>query len=819
MASPIAAYTRWLHTRWPAGTVEKLPRVADDGKTNVPGLYIVGDLTGIPLLKFASDGGARVVQRIAADLAKEPATPSEAAEVLDLVIVGAGVSGMAAALEARKQQLSFSIYEAAEPFSTIVNFPRAKPIFTYPTEMVPAGDLQMTATVKEPLVEELRAQTLARGIEPRKARVEHVVRRGKVLEVIAPGEDPVLARRVVVAIGRSGNFRKLGVAGEESGKVYNRLHDPKDFKDHDVLVVGGGDSAMEAAIALACSGARVTISYRKHEFSRPKPDNLERLQKLRVDPDADVAVETPSSDRVTTATGAYMDASRTRGSIVLMMASAVTRIDDDNVTLKDADGQARTLPNQAVFAMIGREPPLDFFRRSGVRISGETRGLEWLAIALFFISIFLLYDWKNDGFIFHHVTSLNGADVFPNNAPELIGSLGGWWRTSVADRRTLLGTLAVSMKGRSFYYTLLYTLCIGTFGVLRVRRRRTPYVRVQTATLFLVQLFPLFLLPELILPWLGYNGHFNHGLGKTIADHLFERYIPAAADLAGQWPAWGHPRAYWRAYGFILAWPLMVYNVFTPTPQAWWLVVSLIQTFVFIPGIVYFFGKGAYCGWICSCGALAETMGDTQRHKMPHGAFWNRLNMLGQGILLTAFLLLFVRMAGWVWPGSPPDRWFGLLLDGKTASGALVNPLSWKWTVDVLLGGIIGVGLYFKYSGRVWCRFACPLAALMHVYARFGRFRILSEKKKCISCNVCTSVCHQGIDVMSFANKGLPMADPECVRCSACVQSCPTGTLSFGQVDPRTGETISRDRLGASPVQMREAATRQDHAGASTSGA
>jgi NosR/NirI family nitrous oxide reductase transcriptional regulator len=91
----------------------------------------------------------------------------------------------------------------------------------------------------------------------------------------------------------------------------------------------------------------------------------------------------------------------------------------------------------------------------------------------------------------------------------------------------------------------------------------------------------------------------------------------------------------------------------------------------------------------------------------------------------------------------------------------------------------------------------------MHVYARFSRFAIVADKKKCISCNVCTTSCHQGIDVMSFANKGVPMRDPQCVRCSACVQSCPTGVLTFGQVR-RDGSLISVDGLMASPVQMRE---------------
>src|SRR6056297_3651264 len=135
-----------------------------------------------------------------------------------------------------------------------------------------------------------------------------------------------------------------------------------------------------------------------------------------------------------------------------------------------------------------------------------------------------------------------------------------------------------------------------------------------------------------------------------------------------------------------------------------------------------------------------------------------------------------------------------------------MNFLNYAWIVDLTMAGIIGVGFYMHFSGRVWCRFGCPLAALMHVYARFSRFRILADKKKCISCNVCTSVCHQGIDVMHYAQQGKPMDDPECVRCSACVQSCPTGVLSFGQVEPSTGQVITVDELEASLTRIREEA-------------
>lgn len=321
-----------------------------------------------------------------------------------------------------------------------------------------------------------------------------------------------------------------------------------------------------------------------------------------------------------------------------------------------------------------------------------------------------------------------------------------------------------------------------------------------------VQWMPLFILPEIILPWAGYNGAFSGGgVGEAVGDALFEKYVSPEEYAVEMWPENGHPRAYWRAYGLILAWPLNVYNVFTQSPHWWWIGIGLLQTAVLIPWMVRRWGKGAYCGWICSCGALAETMGDRHRHKMPHGPGWNKVNVIGQVFLAVAFALLAVRVVGWVLPGSWFDRGFDVMLEGKldgqTTAGWF---LSYKWFVDVLWAGVIGVAFYFKYSGRVWCRFACPLAALMHIYARFSRFRIFSEKKKCISCNVCTSVCHQGIDVMAFANRGVPMEDPECVRCSACVQSCPTGVLSFGRL-LADGKPLFDD-LEASPVRMQESA-------------
>ena len=773
MLDLLRRYARWLHTRWPAGTVEPLPEVGADGRTSVPGVYVAGDLTGVPLLKFALDTGARVARAIAED----PGLRSDGRPgVLDLAIVGAGVAGMAAAAEARRLGLSFRIVETSRPFFTLVNFPRGKPIFTYPGAMKPAGDLQVSATVKEALVEELEAQSARAGITPMAGRAERIERAGPLLRVVLAEGEAFEARRVLVAIGRSGDFRRLGVPGEALEKVTNRLHDPRDFAGRRCLVVGGGDSALETAIALASRGADVTLSYRKQEFSRPKPENLEMLRALERDPMAEVAVEHPSSERVTTASGPFLGGPHPPGRVTVKLGTRVVEITEREVRLEVEDSAVETFANDAVFVMIGREAPLEFFRRSRLAIAGEMTPRRWAALAAFLLFCGWLYNWKSGGWMSQ---LWYARHWFPTDLPDLLSAAGGRVAEAAREPRTLIGTLAISAASPSFYYTVAYSVVVTVFGFRRILRRRTPYVTAQTLTLMSIQVLPLFLLPEVILPLLGHNGLLPRG----VADALFPEVT------------YGHGREYWRAYGLILAWPLDVYNIFTHQPLWAWIAIGFVQTCVLIPLGIYFFGKGVYCGWICSCGALAETLGDTHRHKMPHGPAWNRLNLIGQGILGIALALLAVRIVGWALPaGNWADRIFEPVLETR-----------YKWFVDVFLAGVVGYGVYFWFSGRVWCRFLCPLAALMHVYARFSRFRILSDKKKCISCNQCTSVCHQGIDVMNFANKGVPMADPECVRCSACVHACPTGVLSFGQVD-RRGAIISVDALLASPVQIREGA-------------
>lgn len=718
---------------------------------------MVGDLTGIPLLKFAADSGARAVATLFDGVTQEGEARDD--EALDLIIIGGGVSGVSAALEARRRGLRFRIYESTGILSTVKNFPLKKPIFTYPLQMTPTGELQFheLSKTREGLLEDLGRQVNEASIEAIEGSADRLEGESDRVRVHLEGGDSVVAQRVIVAIGRSGSHRRLEVPGDDRPWVFNRLLDPVPFAQRDVVVVGGGESAAEAAIALADEGSKVTLVHRARELSRPHPEKVVAIEDRR---------------------------GSTPGTIDLRLSTTVRSIEEDRVLIRGPGGE-EGLSSDAVFALMGREAPLDFFRRSRIAIQGEWTLRSWISLVAVLALFTCIYHWKKPGVGIPIGDWWQQQKGFPYR-------LGEWWASlgsSTAEQGSFLATLAITSSEPGFWYSLLYTAVILIFGLRRIARRRTPYVKLQTWTLFAIQAVPLFLLPYLLLPWLGANGVFDGGYAAAIADQFF----PLTDG--------GHGREYWRAFGLILAWPLFFWNVFTEQPLTGWLIISFLQTFLLIPLMVRRWGKGAYCGWICSCGALAETLGDGQREKMPHGPVSNRLNMIGQVILAVAGFLLLVRIFSWVAPqsfiGSASESVYVALFEG-------VPFLNYVWFVDLLLGGILGVGLYWHFSGRVWCRFACPLAALMNIYGRFSRFRIFSEKAKCISCNVCTSVCHQGIDVMGFANRGLPMEDPQCVRCSACVSSCPTGVLTFGAVSREGGEPCL-DRLQAkSPAVVKE---------------
>jgi hypothetical protein len=179
----------------------------------------------------------------------------------------------------------------------------------------------------------------------------------------------------------------------------------------------------------------VTLSYRRKELSRAKPENIAKVEKLATSAREDVQVEKPASQQTNPAmTTGLRD--QKRGALTLALGTEVTQIATEQVFLKN--GAAAALPNDVVFTMLGREAPLDFFRRSGMRIAGEgTRG-GWIALCSFVAFCFFVYFWKSGGF------AERWLDPWPGNMAALLDSLGSWFHTKVADRSTLLGTLVVS---------------------------------------------------------------------------------------------------------------------------------------------------------------------------------------------------------------------------------------------------------------------------------------------------------------------------------------------------------------------------------------
>ncbi|MFC2119639.1 NAD(P)-binding domain-containing protein [Bacteroidota bacterium] len=794
-------YFNWLQKDVPTGEVERYPEIDENGETSVKGIYITGDLTGIPLLKLAAESGTNIIKQFAEDEEFQKLRRNNTDDsVYDFIIIGAGPSGIAAGMEANHQGFNYKILESAQKFSTIINFPKGKPIFAEPVNYEQKSQLIINDGTKESLLDELETQIekvnlpVVEGV-----MVDRIDEKSNHFQLITSKEN-YKALRVILAIGKSGNARMLNIPGENLPKVYNRLFDPADAAGQDLLVVGGGDSALETAIATAENANLVILSYRKPEFSRPKEGNVEKLNALVGE-----------------------------GKIKLMMESSVKEIKNDIVVLGNKDGSESEIKNSMLFTMIGRELPVQFFKRSNIKMEGElslTAKLQFVLLLLvagiiyfgkssayFYKDLFGKVDCFGDvaGYLFTtefwgkiltfptvlfstlfsdqvriwSVTKYINAVVayFCFVAAILLGTyllikfIKDNYKTFSLNWKTFKYAYFISVaaffalvffggryfgvnvldKSQSFWYTGLYSLTILIFGLRRIKMKPTKYIKLQTWSLILIQALPLFILPEFVFPAMGRAGLLG-GNDGFIMSQVFPK------------------ESYWRSYGFILAWPLNFNNLYSSNITTFWLLFSLFQTFVFIPFIVYKWGKGAYCGWICSCGALAETLGDEYRTLALHGFKAKKWENFGQWALLAAFIITASKLIGVLYNIEIP------IINQKISYTADFFQKFYYIGIDVIFAGVLGVGVYFFLSGRVWCRFGCPLAALMHIYNRFSLYRIFSEKKKCISCNICTKVCHMGIDVMNYANKGIPMNDTECVRCSACVVNCPTEVLSFGSL-------------------------------------
>lgn len=321
---------------------EDVPLLDDTGQTTVPGLYVVGELGGLSLVRNAVFQGRRIVEHLSEHL---PAL-SLAEDVLDVAVVGAGPAGLSAGLTAAHAGLSSVVLEREPTLGgSLLHYPRRKMVLTQPVDLPPWGSLDREEYTKEALLDLFEGLVEGHTIDVRFGEaVVNVQREDGHFLVLSASGGIWRARTVVLALGRRGTPRTLGIPGEELSKVMYRLLDAEGYRGQKILVVGGGDSAAEAAIGLARQpGNEVTLSYRREKLVRLKKKNQDAL-----------------------------DALLATGKVRPLFGSQPVEITSGSVRLK-VGGEIVELANDYVFVFAGGVPPFDFLKKIGVKFGGEQR--------------------------------------------------------------------------------------------------------------------------------------------------------------------------------------------------------------------------------------------------------------------------------------------------------------------------------------------------------------------------------------------------------------------------------------------------------------
>ncbi len=322
-----------------------IPMVQPNFETNVPGIFIAGELGGMGLIRNAVEQGRQALESIKGKVMKD----GKNGEVLDVLIIGAGPAGISSSLAAIEHKLDYATLEQEAFGGTVAHFPRNKIVMTQSVVLPIFGKTRFRETTKEKLLGFWQDVAKRTNVEIKyKEQVLNIEREEGYFKVTSENGklNTYKSQTVLLAIGRRGTPRKLDVTGEEKPKVVYRLADPDQYKSQHVIVVGGGDSALEAAVSLSETvGTTVSLSYRSEAFGRAKKKNRDKVQKAQEE-----------------------------GRLNVLMKSNVKEIRDHDLLL-DHDGQKITLRNDAVIICAGGILPTAFLKEIGIEVETK-RGTE-----------------------------------------------------------------------------------------------------------------------------------------------------------------------------------------------------------------------------------------------------------------------------------------------------------------------------------------------------------------------------------------------------------------------------------------------------------